>query len=116
MTGLVEVAAGVHVLRYPVLDVNCTLIVGSQVAMLVDTLATTAQAHELVAAVRRVTDLPLTVVNTHGHFDHCFGNAVLAQASPGLSIWAHESTVEEFRDHAPRLQRAAYDEARVLVP
>jgi glyoxylase-like metal-dependent hydrolase (beta-lactamase superfamily II) len=106
----------VHVLRYPVLDVNSTLVLGSEIALLVDTLGTPSQARELVAAVRAVTDLPLAVVNTHAHFDHCFGNAVLAEASPGLSIWAHVSTVEALRDHGPRVRRAAYEEAGVLVP
>jgi glyoxylase-like metal-dependent hydrolase (beta-lactamase superfamily II) len=116
MTAFTEVAPGVHVLRYPVLDVNATLVVGTHVAMVVDTLATAAQARELVAAVRAVTDLPLVAVNTHGHFDHCFGNAVLAQAAPGLSIWAHDSVVAGLRDHGPRVRRAAYEEAQVLAP
>lgn len=116
MTRFVEVAAGVHVLRYPVLDVNSTLVVGSQVALLVDTLATPAQARELVDAARAVTALPLQIVNTHAHFDHCFGNAVVAEASPGLSIWAHESTVEMLRDHGPRVRRAAVEEATALAP
>jgi glyoxylase-like metal-dependent hydrolase (beta-lactamase superfamily II) len=112
----VEVAPGVHVLRYPVLDVNVSLVLGSTVALVVDTLSTPTQAEELVAAIRAVTDLPLAVVNTHVHFDHCFGNEVLARSVPGLAIWAHESTVEALRDHAPRVRRAAYDEAQVLVP
>ena len=42
--GFVEVAAGVHVLRYPVLDVNAVLVVGEGEALLVDTLSTAAQA------------------------------------------------------------------------
>jgi glyoxylase-like metal-dependent hydrolase (beta-lactamase superfamily II) len=114
--GFVEVAPGVHVLRYPVLDVNATLVIGSEVAVLVDTLATPTQARELMAELRRITAAPLAVVNTHAHFDHCFGNAVVAEASPGLSVWAHHSTVEAMRDHGPRLRRAAVDEARLLVP
>jgi glyoxylase-like metal-dependent hydrolase (beta-lactamase superfamily II) len=116
MTSFVEIAPAVHVLRYPVLDVNSTLVVGSRVALVVDTLSTTAQAEELVAAVRTVTDLPLAVVNTHAHFDHCFGNAVLEHASPGLTIWAHESTVEAFRPDGSLLRRDAVAQARMLAP
>jgi glyoxylase-like metal-dependent hydrolase (beta-lactamase superfamily II) len=112
----VEVAPGVHVLRYPVLDVNVSLVVGAEAAVVVDTLATAGQARELVSAVRAVTGLPLAVVNTHAHFDHCFGNAVLAEASPGASIWAHDATMAVLRDHGPRVRRAAHDEARQLAP
>ncbi|UAB98476.1 MBL fold metallo-hydrolase [Dactylosporangium vinaceum] len=86
MTFLHEIGSGVHVLRHPVLDVNATLVVGGESALVVDTLSTAVQAQELLAAVRRVTALPLTVVNTHHHFDHSFGNQVFA----GAKIWAHE--------------------------
>ncbi|MFI5908871.1 MBL fold metallo-hydrolase [Dactylosporangium sp. NPDC051541] len=86
MTRLHEIAAGVHVLRHPVLDVNATLVVGGETALVVDTLSTAVQAQELLAAVRRVTAHPLIVVNTHHHFDHSFGNMVFA----GAPVWAHE--------------------------
>lgn len=115
MTGFVPVAPGVHVLRYPVLDVNVTLIVGSESALLVDTLSTVGQARELVAAVKAVTALPVAVVNTHAHFDHCFGNAVLAQAWPGLTIFAHQVTADAFADPAA-LRRGAVEEAWSLAP
>jgi glyoxylase-like metal-dependent hydrolase (beta-lactamase superfamily II) len=105
-----EIAPDVYVLRYPVLDVNASLIVGGEVAAVVDTLSTDAQAGELLDAVRRVTDLPLVLVNTHHHFDHSFGNGVLAAASPGASIWAHEAAAAALRDEGPRWQRAWYDE------
>jgi glyoxylase-like metal-dependent hydrolase (beta-lactamase superfamily II) len=82
-----EVADRVHVLRHPVLDVNSTLIVGDGEALLVDTLSTAAQAGVLVAEVRRVTSAPYRVVNTHHHFDHCFGNVVAG----GTEVWAHEA-------------------------
>lgn len=88
MTFLHEIGAGVHVLRHQVLDVNATLVVGGEAALVVDTLSTTAQAEDLLAAVRRVTPLPLVVVNTHHHFDHTFGNGVFAAA--GAPIWGHE--------------------------
>jgi len=86
--GFVEVARDVHVLRYPVLDVNVTLVVGAERALVVDTLSTDAQAVSLVEAVRRITALPLCVVNTHHHFDHWFGNGVVAD--PDTDVWAHE--------------------------
>ncbi len=105
-----EIAPDVYVLRYPVLDVNASLIVGGEVAVVVDTLATDAQAGELLESVRAVTDLPLVLVNTHHHFDHCFGNGVLVTASPGAPIWAHEAAAAELRDEGQRWQRAWYEE------
>jgi glyoxylase-like metal-dependent hydrolase (beta-lactamase superfamily II) len=106
--GFTEVAPDIYVLRYPVLDVNVSLIVGGEVAVVVDTLATAAQATELAGAVRAVTDLPLVLVNTHHHFDHCFGNAVLAEAA--TPIWAHEAAVTTLREDGAKLQRAWYEE------
>src|SRR3954452_8239920 len=106
MTEFVEIARDVHVLRYPVLDVNVTLVVGDGSALLVDTLSTDAQAGELRAAVDRVTRAPLTVVNTHHHFDHSFGNAVVC--GPDSAVWAHEEAARRLREDAARLQRHWY--------
>ncbi len=93
-------------MRYPVLDVNVSLILGETSAVVVDTLATAAQAKSLVVAVRAVTTLPLTVVNTHQHFDHCFGNA----AFKDCDIWAHELTATPLRDKPEAFVRRAFDE------
>lgn len=95
MTDWVEVADGVLVWRQPVLDVNAVLVRGGTGAIVVDTLSTPAQATELADAIRRVTPLPWRVVNTHHHFDHCFGNAVLAP-DPGTEVWAHSECVARF--------------------
>jgi glyoxylase-like metal-dependent hydrolase (beta-lactamase superfamily II) len=84
----VEIGRDVYVLRYPVLDVNVTLVLGEGAALVVDTLSTDGQAAELRDAVRRLTAAPLRLVNTHHHFDHWFGNGVLADAR--TQIWAHE--------------------------
>jgi glyoxylase-like metal-dependent hydrolase (beta-lactamase superfamily II) len=105
---LTEIGTDVYVLRYPVLDVNAGLIVGGEVAVVVDTLSTAAQAGQLLAAVREVTSKPLLLVNTHWHFDHCFGNDTLAGTRPGTAIWAHEATATVLRDHGDRLQREWY--------
>jgi len=47
------------------------LVCGREKAVVIDTMNGIADVH---AVVRRITDLPLTVVNTHGHCDHIFGN------------------------------------------
>jgi glyoxylase-like metal-dependent hydrolase (beta-lactamase superfamily II) len=114
--GFLEVGPHVYVLRYPILDVNVSLIVGSEVAVVVDTLSTAAQATELVAAVQAITRLPLVIVNTHHHVDHCLGNAVVAESSPGCSIWAHESTLITLREDGAKLQRAWYEEFMATDP
>jgi len=104
----VEVGDRVYVLRRPRLDVNSTLVVGAAAAVLVDTGSTPAEAAELVEAARRITHLPWSVVNTHHHFDHCFGNQVAA-GDPPAPVWAHQEAarllarpVEVVRDEAYR--------------
>ncbi|MFG3704528.1 MBL fold metallo-hydrolase [Micromonospora sp. NPDC047670] len=109
--GFVRIADGVHVLREPLLHVNVTLVVGDGAALLVDTLSTAGQAAELAAAARAVTTHPWTVVNTHHHFDHCFGNAALA-ADPPRPVYAHEVAAAAMREEADRLRREAYEEMR----
>ena len=59
---------------------TCFLVTGSEKALLVDT----ANGYEdLQAIVRTLTDLPVIVVNTHGHGDHIFGNVYFDEA------WLH---------------------------
>ncbi|MFB9239133.1 MBL fold metallo-hydrolase [Plantactinospora siamensis] len=110
-----EVGDRIFVLRHPVFDVSVTLVPGRTAALLVDTLSTAGQAAALADAVRRITTLPLVLVNTHHHFDHCFGNAVLARAAEAgkasRPIWAHEAAAALLRDTPERVRREAYDEA-----
>jgi glyoxylase-like metal-dependent hydrolase (beta-lactamase superfamily II) len=113
--GFVEVADRVYVRVEPLLRVNVTLVVGDDGALLVDTLSSAGQATELAAAVRAVTDRPLTVVNTHHHYDHCFGNAVLA-GEPPRPVYAHERATAALRDDPERLRREAYEEVRAEHP
>lgn len=111
----VEVADRVHVLREPLLHVNVTLVVSDGAALLVDTLSTAGQARELAEAARAVTPHPWSIVNTHHHFDHCFGNATLA-ADPACPVYAHERAAAVLRDHPDELRRAAYEEMRDEQP
>ncbi len=113
---ITEVAAGVYVLRQPLFDVNATVVPGDEAVIVIDTLSTAGQAGELLAAVRRISGQPLVLVNTHHHFDHTFGNATLAAASPGAAIWAHEAAATVLRQHPDRLRREAYDECVATHP
>ncbi len=101
MSSFTEIADRVYVLRYPVLDVNTTLIVGDGAALVVDTLASAVQGAELRDAIRRVTAEPLTIVNTHHHFDHVFGNATLRGDTPGCPIWGHEYAARQLTERTP---------------
>ncbi|WBC07362.1 MBL fold metallo-hydrolase [Micromonospora sp. WMMA1947] len=112
--GFTEVAAGVHVLREPTLAVNVVLVAGDGAALLVDTLSTAGQARELAEAARAVTPYPWTIVNTHHHFDHCFGNATLA--GPDTAIYAQAQAAAALRDRSDAVRRAAYEEMRAGHP
>src|SRR5690242_4197180 len=58
--------------------------------MLIDTRSTHAQAREIRDDLRELTRDPVTVVvDTHGHFDHAFGNHVFRPAA----IWGHARCV-----------------------
>jgi glyoxylase-like metal-dependent hydrolase (beta-lactamase superfamily II) len=83
MTGWRQVADGVLVRRHESLDLNCGLVLGDGACLVVDTRSHLGEAADLVAAVRAVTPHPWTVVNTHAHYDHCFGNAAFRPAA----IW-----------------------------
>jgi glyoxylase-like metal-dependent hydrolase (beta-lactamase superfamily II) len=106
VTRFVELARDVYVMRYPVLDVSVVLVVGEGESLLVDTLSTAAQAHQLATAARAVSPQPWSIVNTHHHFDHCFGNAVLAAA--GHPVWGHEETAVTLTERGESLRREWY--------
>ncbi|MCE5342380.1 MAG: MBL fold metallo-hydrolase [Eubacteriales bacterium] len=58
-------------------EATCYLVTGTQRALLIDT----ANGYvDLNALCRELTPLPVTVVNTHGHCDHVFGNLYFEQA------------------------------------
>lgn len=86
-----EIASGVHVRKHEELNLNCGLVVGSERALVIDTRSYHQHGLELLAAVRELTDRELVVVNTHGHYDHCFGNSAFRDSQ----IYAHSGCVEE---------------------
>ncbi|MFD8571786.1 MBL fold metallo-hydrolase [Streptomyces sp. NPDC059639] len=71
---------------------NAGLIVSGNQVALVDTAATEARARALRAAALRIHPAaPTTLVNTHSHGDHTFGNFVFPEAR----VVAHEQTRAE---------------------
>ncbi|MDO5740577.1 MAG: MBL fold metallo-hydrolase [Ornithinimicrobium sp.] len=87
----VEVAPGVHVRRHEELNLNCGLVIGQRRALVIDTRSYHQHGEELLAAVRELTDLELVVVNTHAHYDHCFGNSAFRDSQ----IYAHTLMLED---------------------
>jgi glyoxylase-like metal-dependent hydrolase (beta-lactamase superfamily II) len=83
-----EVADGCFRRRYSSLDLNVGVVVGSDGLLVVDTRSSHREADELRAELRRLSRARvLAVVNTHAHFDHCFGNARFA----GVPMWGHQT-------------------------
>jgi glyoxylase-like metal-dependent hydrolase (beta-lactamase superfamily II) len=56
---------------YESLGVYCTLIVGSKAALLIDT---GFGFSDISGKIKTITNLPIKVINTHGHVDHIQGN------------------------------------------
>ena len=69
---------------------NAGFIIGSDSVLVVDTFIAPEPAQQLLAEIRKLTNLPVRyVVNTHYHLDHTGGNSVFAAA--GATIIAQEN-------------------------
>jgi glyoxylase-like metal-dependent hydrolase (beta-lactamase superfamily II) len=105
-----EVADRVWVARYDWFDVNVTVVAGADGLLVVDTNASDAAAHTVLADLRRLTGAPLlAAVNTHVHFDHTFGNGVMA--AEGAELIAHEEAAAALPSHAAEIRAQAAPEA-----
>jgi glyoxylase-like metal-dependent hydrolase (beta-lactamase superfamily II) len=101
--GWVELGDRVFVRRYAFYDQNIGVILGRGEALVIDTRSSYGQAREILADLRSLTRDPVTVVvDTHGHFDHAFGNAIFRPAS----IWGHERCVA-FMERTGEARKAA---------
>ena len=98
---------------------NAGFVVGSNGVVVIDTFEETGPAGDLLAEIRKVTNLPVRfVINTHYHLDHTGGNAVFAQAGAtilaqrNLRGWLRTENLKFFRD--PKPEQKAMVEALVL--
>jgi glyoxylase-like metal-dependent hydrolase (beta-lactamase superfamily II) len=88
--GWVEIGDRVFVRRYAFYDQNIGVVLGDGEALVIDTRSTHVQGREILSDLRKLTAFPVTtVVDTHGHFDHAFGNHVFRPAT----IWGHDGCV-----------------------
>jgi glyoxylase-like metal-dependent hydrolase (beta-lactamase superfamily II) len=97
-----EVADQVFMRRYADFGVNVALVVGSDEALVVDTRSSERQGRELWGEIRWMTQGRLTVVNTHHHYDHAFGNAAFLPAD----IWGQEQCAARLRSDSRTTQYA----------
>jgi len=106
MSDFTEVADRVWVARYAWFDVNVSVVAGPSGLLVVDTNASDLAAHEVLGDLRRLSSAPLVAaVNTHVHFDHTFGNAVIA--AEGAELIAHEDAAAALPGHAAEIRAQA---------
>ncbi|RJQ09650.1 MAG: MBL fold metallo-hydrolase [Dehalococcoidia bacterium] len=80
-TEIVELARGVYARIHEGLT-NAGIIVGDDSVLVIDSLRVPSFARGLRADVRRLTDKPVRyLVDTHGHWDHAFGNEEFTDAT-----------------------------------
>jgi glyoxylase-like metal-dependent hydrolase (beta-lactamase superfamily II) len=86
-----EVADGIFQRRYDPLDVSVCVIRGSDGLAIVDTRSSPRQADQLRADLQELSgEQARWVINTHAHFDHCFGNQRFGPGSDlDLPIYGH---------------------------
>ncbi|WP_157270290.1 quinoprotein relay system zinc metallohydrolase 2 [Azohydromonas aeria] len=122
-----QVAPGVYVLpgRHAVWDAahgdvaNTGFILGSRCAAVIDSGGSPAQGRALLAALRRVSPLPVCyLVNTHAHPDHVMGNGAFATANAGKApqVVGHVKLAAALAARAPYYLRALEREGAAEIP
>jgi glyoxylase-like metal-dependent hydrolase (beta-lactamase superfamily II) len=89
-----EIGERIFVRRYAFFDQNIVVVLGREEALVLDTRTTPGQAREILDDLRELGSPPVgIVVNSHGHYDHAFGNSVFRPAP----IWGHERAAAMIR-------------------
>jgi len=80
----------------------CYVVCGEKKAAVIDTVNGMENLHDVV---REVTNLPLVVINTHGHCDHIFGNVFFEEA------YIHPADVELHDEHFAMKAKTTMEDA-----
>ncbi len=81
MIGWDELGDGIFRRRYRELDQNIGLVVGSEDLVVVDSRSHPEHGRVLREHISQISKLPIRwMINTHWHWDHCFGNAAFPDA------------------------------------
>lgn len=96
-----------HIIRIrDVMEVAMYLVIGEDAACLLDT---GCGIGDLKSYVQTLTDKPLTVVLTHGHFDHSAGAAAFDE------VYLHPKDLNVYQAHnAPSYRQSLYDQYSLL--
>lgn len=108
-----KIAPNVHLIQ-EVGQVNAYLIQGSDHAALIDSGLGIGDIHSIV---ERLTSLPVTVLNTHGHWDHVGGNSAFEQV--GIHPLEEEQLAaphipDQFRRYLLQLEEGGYSPPRTV--
>ena len=110
---IVKITDGIYQIKYywlGVANVYAYLIVGEKRGLLIDTCYSTTRISDYV---KKVTSLPVDVVNTHGHFDHIGGNAEFENVY--LSGKDRETAKEHSDYQSLRSMIANYEKQNALI-
>jgi glyoxylase-like metal-dependent hydrolase (beta-lactamase superfamily II) len=91
-------------------DCNSVFVVNDRDVVVVDTNVSPSSARATLAALRRITDKPVShVVNTHWHDDHIAGNQVYRDAFPGVRFVGHVRTRGELETTGAANRKSAVE-------
>jgi glyoxylase-like metal-dependent hydrolase (beta-lactamase superfamily II) len=103
---LVPVKPGIYLIRRPdplrqPVECNAAVIVNEQDVVVVDGGGSPLAASNAIKLIRSLTDKPVsTLITTHWHGDHNFGNQVYRATFPQIRIISHENTYRNMTGEA----------------
>jgi glyoxylase-like metal-dependent hydrolase (beta-lactamase superfamily II) len=115
-----KLAAGVYaVVRKEPLGLinesNSMFIIGDRDVIVVDAQSSSARTRETLAALRRLTDKPVSaIINTHWHDDHVVGNEVYKAAYPNAEIIGHANNAGEMATTAVQYRKGVANRAGTI--
>ena len=97
-------------------DANNVFIINERDVVVVDANFSLASTREVLAALRKLTDKPVSfVINTHWHDDHITGNQIYREAFPQVEFIGHESAVADIAGMGERNRKGLQENTPRLI-